>query len=343
MQKTILIAPIPGTANGPAISLLRLQKAFRLQGHLTTSRFFRLTGMPSRPWDQAIVMGTARHYEKILKSKKPHVLIMGKPETPRERQAVDQTFTQADRGNNLIRVEAMHAAQSIAFISQYAKDVWLQYIQEEGLEAPEPQKCEIIYHGLDIHEFSPAQAPRRNAVFTIGCFGAFRTAMRVQAIAEISKRLGFPHRFVLSGSLTPDCAALLQTLQSRQPLDISFLSWTHGPALVDSYRSLDCLLHPVDYEGFGIVMSEAMACGVPVVAPGHGGAVEVVGDAGFLGKTQQFVYDEHFFDKLAEGVTFVKEQLQRLSEASRKRAMARFDVDAIAHAFIKKLSAHEQG
>lgn len=341
MQKTILIAPIPGTGNGPAISLLRLQNALRSQGYSTTSRLFRMTGIPFRPWDQAIIMGTPRHFEKILRSSKPHILIMGKPETPQERRAVGQTFTPEDRSNNLSRVEAMHAAQSVAFISEYARSVWLQYLSDEGLAAPAPQKCEVIYHGLDINEFSPAETSRPDNVFTIGCFGAFRTAVRVQSIAEISRRLSFPHRFVLSGSLTPDCADLLKQLLSNHHIEIQLPSWARGSALVNSYRTLDCLLHPVDYEGFGIVMSEAMACGVPVVAPGHGGAVEVVGDTGFLGKTCQYVYDDHFFDELAQGITYVRNNLARLSEASRQRAVTLFDVDMIAQMFIRKLATHD--
>jgi glycosyltransferase involved in cell wall biosynthesis len=46
--------------------------------------------------------------------------------------------------------------------------------------------------------------------------------------------------------------------------------------------AFDVLVVPSRYEGFGLVAVEAMLAGVPVVASGVGGLVEVVGDAGRL-------------------------------------------------------------
>jgi glycosyltransferase involved in cell wall biosynthesis len=46
----------------------------------------------------------------------------------------------------------------------------------------------------------------------------------------------------------------------------------------DALRQMDVLLMPSKVEGFGLVLIEAMASGVPVVAAAAGGALDVVTD-----------------------------------------------------------------
>ena len=52
--------------------------------------------------------------------------------------------------------------------------------------------------------------------------------------------------------------------------------------LVALYSSASCLVFPSLYEGFGLPVLEAMACGVPVIAADTTSTPEVVGDAGIL-------------------------------------------------------------
>ena len=44
------------------------------------------------------------------------------------------------------------------------------------------------------------------------------------------------------------------------------------------YSSINCLLHPAQYEPFGIVMIEAMSYGIPVISTQTAGGVEILGD-----------------------------------------------------------------
>jgi glycosyltransferase involved in cell wall biosynthesis len=53
-------------------------------------------------------------------------------------------------------------------------------------------------------------------------------------------------------------------------------------ALVDLYTAAGCFVFPSRYEGFGLPLLEAMACGCPVVAYRNSSITEVVGDAGVL-------------------------------------------------------------
>jgi len=55
-----------------------------------------------------------------------------------------------------------------------------------------------------------------------------------------------------------------------------------GDKLPDLYNSVDCLLFPSLYEGFGWPPLEAMACGTPVVASNAASLPEVIGDAGLM-------------------------------------------------------------
>lgn len=80
--------------------------------------------------------------------------------------------------------------------------------------------------------------------------------------------------------------------------------------LVRLYQSAACLLFPSRYEGFGLPVVEAMACGTPVVAAPEVALQEVAGDAAV------------FADDLADGVRRALADRERLSAAGLERAKA---------------------
>ncbi|MEO1179961.1 MAG: glycosyltransferase, partial [Cyanobacteria bacterium J06636_28] len=91
----------------------------------------------------------------------------------------------------------------------------------------------------------------------------------------------FPIRFWKAGD---DFTDDQKTFIAEHQLDscISYLGKPDKETLIQIYNAADVLVAPSTYEGFGITVIEAMACGLPVVASNVTSLPEVVNDAATL-------------------------------------------------------------
>ena len=105
----------------------------------------------------------------------------------------------------------------------------------------------------------------------------------IQAFAQVATR--HPQlRLVLAGkphlTETPVLQAMVRELGLQKRVE--FRSYVCYAELPDLYRGALALVYPSLWEGFGLPILEAMACGTPVITSTGSGTEEVAGDATLL-------------------------------------------------------------
>ncbi|MFN8522143.1 MAG: glycosyltransferase family 1 protein [Chloroflexota bacterium] len=105
----------------------------------------------------------------------------------------------------------------------------------------------------------------------------------IQAFNNMKARTGLPHRLVLAGRrgwLADDIYAA--ATRSRWSAHITFPSFVADDDLSGLYSAAEIFAYPSLYEGFGLPVLEAMACGTPVVCSNTSSLPEAAGDAAVL-------------------------------------------------------------
>jgi D-inositol-3-phosphate glycosyltransferase len=120
-----------------------------------------------------------------------------------------------------------------------------------------------------------------------------------------------------------------------QPLQARVRCLGHQTAseLVELYRSATCFVLSSDEEGMGIVLVEAMACGIPVVSTASGGPQSVIEDGrtGFLTPVGDAAAMASALRKLVSD----PDLRQRLGRAGRETCVARFSMAAAGRVFLE--------
>ena len=159
-----------------------------------------------------------------------------------------------------------------------------------------PERVAVVPGGVD-PGFSPVKNPtvlaaaRRNLGLDDTPFILFvgviepRKNLRglMDAFAILKSRYRLPHRLVIAGGRGWLSDGIFQYAE-RSPLlhEMLFTGFVPDADLPALYSAADVLVMPSLYEGFGLPLLEAMACGTPVVASNAASLPEVVGDAGPL-------------------------------------------------------------
>lgn len=95
------------------------------------------------------------------------------------------------------------------------------------------------------------------------------------------KRRELPFHFLKAGAdFTNEQKKFLE--EENLVRNTTYLGKPSKTSLVNIYNAADILISPSLYEGFGITVLEAMACGTAVIAANTTSLPEVVGDAGIL-------------------------------------------------------------
>lgn len=151
--------------------------------------------------------------------------------------------------------------------------------QREGL--PNIKYAATVYNGIDLRAY-PLRKQKQDYLLFLGRMSEQKG---VHTAVEVAKRLG--RKLIIATKIAEPGEK--EYFENRvKPLltgDEEILGEISLEEKVELYANAACTLMPIEWpEPFGLVMTESMACGTPVVAYGQGSVPEIIDDGvtGFI-------------------------------------------------------------
>lgn len=175
----------------------------------------------------------------------------------------------------------LRRANRFIAVSRYTAD---DLVRGAGVPA---SKIEVVYHGLDPAFTAPGSAAREAGssdqyVLAVGGVSPRKNTRRlIEAFSRWRSRGGHRSAFQLWITGTSIDQEFTQS-EAPLPAGVKLLGYVDKAQLPGLYAGAAAFLYPGIYEGFGLPIIEAMACGTPVVTSQTGAAPEIAGGAAIL-------------------------------------------------------------
>jgi len=155
-----------------------------------------------------------------------------------------------------------------------------------------PERIDVVHSGVDHERFSAhsLDGERQQVAARLGfdapfllCLGASDARKNLPLLVRAFGQSGVARELMLvfAGPISPrQRARLLEAVQSSQLEGrVLILGYIDDALLVALYRQCLAYVFPSSYEGFGLPILEAMACGAATLTSGLSSLAEVAGDA----------------------------------------------------------------
>lgn len=212
------------------------------------------------------------------------------------------------------------------FNTNVSEEAAQRYI-DDGLT--KASKMRFIYNGIDTHRFSLQHAKKTTEAF------------QWLAVGRLDQQKDYPNLFAALAQIKQP---FMMTILGQGPLLADLQQQVTALNLTDKIKFLgvksnveqfmnqaDGFVLPSAWEGFGLVVAEALACELPVVATDCGGPAEIVGldeQAGYIVPAK---------DSNALAVAMVKlmslslEKRMLMGQCGRQRMIERFGLESIVN------------
>lgn len=165
-------------------------------------------------------------------------------------------------------------ATIVSTVSEYSKRDMVRYYRLK------PERIHVIPEGVDTRRFRPIRDQDRLSAWRTRVLGQDRpfilyvgkpTRRRnlpnlLRAFQQLKRERGIAHKLLLIGSSLPG-TSFEQDIQALGLTDeVVSIGYAPHDEIVLAYNACELFIYPSSYEGFGMPVLEAMACGAPVIA-----------------------------------------------------------------------------
>lgn len=167
-----------------------------------------------------------------------------------------------------------HRATMVTTVSEYSKKDMVRYYRLD------PKKIHVVPEGVDTLLFRPINDRDLLTNWRIRAIGSDNpfvlyvgkpTRRRnlpslLRAFSRLKRERGIPHKLLLIGSALPGTSFEKEIEDLGLRNDVVEVGYAAHEEIVLAYNACDVFVYPSSYEGFGMPVLEAMACGAPVIA-----------------------------------------------------------------------------
>jgi glycosyltransferase involved in cell wall biosynthesis len=182
-------------------------------------------------------------------------------------------------------------ATAVSTVSEHSKRDMVRFYKVAA------DRIHVVPEGVDTRTFKPMNDEAQIAAWRRRVLGADLpfivyvgkpterrnlTAL-LRAYARLKSEVGLEHKLVIAGAELPGDSPFRQTIRElRLEREVHVVGYVTHEEMPLVYNAADLLVYPSSYEGFGMPVLEAMACGTPAIALDNTAFPEVAGGVAML-------------------------------------------------------------